>query len=131
NLVGIDHVGFGPDTLYGDHVGLHNHFASQLSIKHLQGSADFPRVEYVAGIENPTEAFPNIVRWLVAHGYSDADIAKAGGGSALRVVGAVWWRCRGAALGRLAGGAGRTPPRGPPEPARALPAGARRIPGVC
>jgi membrane dipeptidase len=25
DLVGIDHVAFGPDTLYGDHVGLHRH----------------------------------------------------------------------------------------------------------
>ena len=92
NLVGIDHAGFGPDTLYGDHVGLHNHFASQLSIKALHGSAEFPRVEYVAGMENPTEAFPNIVRWLVAHGYPDADIAKVIGGNAMRVLEQVWWK---------------------------------------
>ena len=92
SLVGIDHVGFGPDTLYGDHVGLHHLFASQLSIQHLHGPADFPRVEYVAGIENPTEAFPNIVRWLVAHGYPDADIAKVIGGNAMRVLDEVWWK---------------------------------------
>jgi microsomal dipeptidase-like Zn-dependent dipeptidase len=88
----ITHVGFGPDTLYGDHVGLHNHFAKQLSIKHLHAQTDFPRVEYVAGIENPTEAFPNIVRWLVKHGYSDDDIAKVIGGNAMRVLDKVWWR---------------------------------------
>jgi membrane dipeptidase len=92
NLCGIDHVGFGPDTLYGDHVGLHNHFAKQLSIKHLHAQTDFPRVEYVAGIENPTEAFPNIVRWLVKRGYSDPDIAKVIGGNAMRVLDKVWWR---------------------------------------
>ena len=92
NLVGIDHVGFGPDTLYGDHVGLHHQFANQLSLTALHGSVEFPRVEYVAGIENPTEAFPNIVRWLVAHGYSDADIAKVVGGNAMRVLDAVWWK---------------------------------------
>jgi membrane dipeptidase len=92
NLCGLDHVGFGPDTLYGDHVGLHNHFAKQLSIKHLHAQTDFPRVEYVAGIENPTEAFPNIVRWLVKHGYSDDDIAKVIGGNAMRVLDKVWWR---------------------------------------
>ena len=73
-------------------MGLHNHFAKQLSIKHLHAQTDFPRVEYVAGIENPTEAFPNIVRWLVKHGYSDDDIAKVIGGNAMRVLDKVWWR---------------------------------------
>ncbi len=92
NLVGIDHVSFGPDTLFGDHVGLHNHFASQLSIKHLHGQESFERVEYVAGIENPVEAFPNIVRWLVKHDYADGDIAKAIGANAMRVLDKAWWK---------------------------------------
>jgi len=49
-------------------------------------------VEYVDGIENPAEAFPNIVRWLVSHGYSDDDIAKSIGGNVMRVLEEVWWR---------------------------------------
>ena len=69
NLVGIDHVAFGPDTMYGDHVGLHHVFAGELSITAILGKKEFKQVEYVKGIENPTEAFPNIVRWLVRHGY--------------------------------------------------------------
>lgn len=91
NLVGIDHVAFGPDTLYGDHVGLHHVFASQLSIKssHTAGM-EFDEVEYVKGLENPSECFWNISRWLVKHGYSDADIAKVIGGNILRVLEAVW-----------------------------------------
>jgi membrane dipeptidase len=32
------------------------------------------------------------VRWLVAHGYSDADIAKAIGGNTLRVLREAWYR---------------------------------------
>ena len=32
DLVGLDHVAFGPDTLYGDHVALHRIFAHLLSI---------------------------------------------------------------------------------------------------
>lgn len=90
NLVGIDHVGFGPDTLYGDHVGLHHAFAKALSIKAAHGQQEFQEVPFVNGIENPTEAFPNIVRWLVKHGYSDADIAKAIGGNAMRVLEQAW-----------------------------------------
>src|SRR5205807_2994822 len=64
NLVGIDHVAFGPDTMFGDHVALHELFASQLSITASRGQQPTQLVEYVDGIENPAEAFPNIVRWL-------------------------------------------------------------------
>ena len=92
DLVGIDHVSFGPDTLFGDHVGLHHYFAKQLSIKAAHGTQEFEEVEYVDGIENPAEAFPNIVRWLVKHDYSDGDIAKAVGGNVMRVLEEVWFR---------------------------------------
>lgn len=96
-LVGIDHVAFGPDTIYGNHVGLHNVYAAALSIQHAHGSGGtgpknppFQKVEYVAGLENPTEGSSNIVRWLVTHGHSDAEIAKVMGGNVLRVLGQVW-----------------------------------------
>ncbi len=92
-LVGIDHVSFGPDTIYGDHVGLHNAYAAALSISDMtagKATAGHERVEYVAGLENPTEGSHNILRWLVKHGYTDADIAKVMGGNALRVLGQVW-----------------------------------------
>lgn len=91
NLVGIDHVAFGPDTMYGDHVGLHHAFARTLSLAQAHQGPAFEEVPYVEGIENPTEAFPNIVRWLVAHGYSDDDIVRVIGGNVLRVLDAVWW----------------------------------------
>lgn len=93
-LVGIDHVGFGPDTVYGDHVGLHHTYVSALSLKESRGEGkpgqEFEEVEYVAGLENPTEGSHNIVRWLVKHGYSDEDIEKVMGGNALRVMRAAW-----------------------------------------
>jgi membrane dipeptidase len=46
-------------------------------------------VEYVEGLENPSE-FPNVIRWLVAHGYSDEDIEKVVGGNVVRALGDVW-----------------------------------------
>lgn len=92
NLVGIDHVAFGPDTLFGDHVGLHHYFARQLSISAARSGPAFEEVAFVDGIENPAEAFPNIVRWLVSHGYSDGDIAKVIGGNVMRVLREAWWR---------------------------------------
>lgn len=93
-LVGIDHVGFGPDTVYGDHVGLHRTYAAALSLKESKGTGkagqSYDEAEYVAGLENPTEGSTNLVRWLVKHGYSDEDIAKVMGGNALRVMDAAW-----------------------------------------
>ncbi len=93
DLVGVDHVGFGPDTVFGDHCGLHQVYAGALSIKKASagsGAPPFERVPYVAGIENPVEGSRNILRWLVGHDYSDDDIARVMGGNALRVLGEVW-----------------------------------------
>lgn len=91
-LVGIDHVAFGPDALFGDHVGLHHTLSDALSIGASRGKLEYPKVEWVDGLENPAEAFPNIVRWLVTHGYSDEDIAKAVGGNVMRVLKEAWYR---------------------------------------
>lgn len=88
NEVGIDYVGFGPDTLFGDHVGVHHVFSSELSIKRM-GSIEYKEVPFVNGLENPSE-FPNIIRWLVKNGYSDEEIKKAIGGNAIRVLRKVW-----------------------------------------
>jgi len=92
DLVGIDHVAFGPDTLFGDHVGLHHYYAKHLSIGAARGQEQFDEVEFVDGIENPAEAFPNIVRWLVKHDYSDGDVAKSIGGNVMRVLEETWFR---------------------------------------
>jgi membrane dipeptidase len=95
DLVGIEHVAFGPDTLYGDHVGLHRAYSAALSIKESReggtsAGESLEEVEYVQGLENPTEASYNILRWLVQHDYSDSDIEKVIGGNALRVLEQVW-----------------------------------------
>ena len=91
NLVGIDHVSFGIDSLYGDHVGLHHAFAASLSTQDVKNKdVAYEEVPFVKGLENPTEASINIVRWLVAHGYSDADIRKVIGQNVLGVLDQVW-----------------------------------------
>lgn len=91
DLVGIDHVAFGPDALYGDHVGLHNMFSGNMSIAENTSGDKFERIEYVKGLENPTEASHNIIRWLVKHNYSDEDIQKVIGGNVIRVLKEVWF----------------------------------------
>jgi membrane dipeptidase len=91
-LIGIDHVAFGPDTLFGDHVGLHHAFASQLSIASAHAGVQFDEVDYVKGLENPSEVMPNVARWLVTHGYSDEEIAKVMGLNVLRVLEETWVR---------------------------------------
>lgn len=89
-LVGIDYVAFGPDIFFGDHVGYHRFFAKQFSLAASRGGRVIQEVDYVDGIENPSESFPNIVRWLVRHGYTDEDIGKAVGGNVLRALAKVW-----------------------------------------
>lgn len=87
DLVGIDHVTFGPDVQYGDHFGLHEYFGKDMD--------QFPQeirtdINSTKGMDNPTEAWQNIVRWLVKHDYSDDEIAKVVGGNTLRVIEDVW-----------------------------------------
>jgi membrane dipeptidase len=89
DLVGIDHVAFGPDTLYGDHVQLHTIFARFLSLSAARGPK-FDPVAYVDGLENPTENFVNICDWLVQHGYEDDAIRAVLGANIYRVLRSVW-----------------------------------------
>lgn len=90
-IMGIDHVGFGPDTLFGDHVAMHHMFSRELGIKAIQAEMKYDEVEFVDGIENPSE-FKNIVRWLVKNGYSDHEIEKVVGKNVLRVLEKTWSR---------------------------------------
>ena len=86
DVMGIDHVGFGLDTFFGDHVGLHRAYGAFMD------SGEEPEhewVDHVEGLENVSE-FPNVIRWLVGHGYADGHIAKLVGGNALRALGDAW-----------------------------------------
>ena len=90
NLIGMEHVSFGPDVFFGDHVKLHHAFAEHMSIGQSKSKQQDEEVSYVEGLENPSEVFPNIVRWLVKHDYSDKDILAVIGGNSLRVLREVW-----------------------------------------
>ena len=72
NMVGIDHVTFGPDCLYGDHVALHHAFAGALSTGDTSKSTlPYEEVPYVKYLENTTEA-----SWNIPAGSSSTAIAR-------------------------------------------------------
>lgn len=108
DLIGIDHVGCGPDTSYTDHVG---RYLANIEMSGREGRGHYTRPErgnetrhlgidmdvealkrlkYVRGMENPTECLMNVARWMVKHSYSDQEIAKIIGGNGLRLLKEVW-----------------------------------------
>jgi membrane dipeptidase len=89
DLVGIEHLAFGPDTLYGDHVALHTVFGHLLNIAAM-GGPSYEKVEYVDGLENPTENFENICGALVQQGFSDEEIEAVLGGNIIRALEETW-----------------------------------------
>jgi membrane dipeptidase len=105
DLMGVDHVGCGPDTLYGDHIDLYRSGAKKNKLSgwghHTRSRESGDQVlgismnlsglpDYVQGMENPTESIQNVVRWLIKHGYTDKLITKIIGGNALRLLKKVW-----------------------------------------
>jgi len=84
NLVGINHVAIGTDIIFGDHVAFHRELAKKGIIDPFRIGMELV-AEYMEGIENPGE-WTNIIRGLVARGYSDQEIIKIIGDNALRVM---------------------------------------------
>jgi membrane dipeptidase len=105
DLLGIDHVGAGPDTLYTDHaewyrisdrtsaIAGYGHYQRPLPDGPQKQFAEQYEVlmdglDHIKGLESPSD-FPNIIRGLVRDGYSDDEIAKVAGGNGLRLLKAV------------------------------------------
>ncbi|MCW2576665.1 MAG: hypothetical protein JWR66_2695 [Modestobacter sp.] len=82
-LVGVEHVGLGGDTFYGDHVGFYRALGSAPVSP--EGVAPFDG-ELVPGAENPTEVPVQLVYRLLQRGWSDQDVARVLGGNALAVM---------------------------------------------
>ncbi len=74
NLIGIDHVGIGTDTVIGDHV-IFQHFMLGREMSEMPAP-------YLSGLESPADG-KNIIRGLIRRGYSDTDVKKIVGGNAL------------------------------------------------
>lgn len=98
DLLGIDHVGCGPDAMYGDHVGHYRAFHDrnkaygwgQTPRPGKPQEPEYPSIEYVKGMENPTECLRNVARWMIKRGYSDEEVSKVIGGNALKLLKKVW-----------------------------------------
>ena len=78
-LVGVDHVAIGTDTLVGDHVGFH-----KVAMGRDMAGRQFPAA-YLNGLESPADG-KNIIRGLIARGYSDEHIRKIAGQNALDLL---------------------------------------------
>jgi membrane dipeptidase len=106
DLLGPDHVGAGPDTLWGDHAGLYRNGPKgtvnpRLGTGHYQRDRppELPEVfatgemvkelDHIKGLESPSD-FANIARGMVRDGYSDKEIAKVMGLNGLRIIKACW-----------------------------------------
>jgi membrane dipeptidase len=94
DLVGIDHVTFATDTIYGNHEDMMGVMAEKFSVAEVfslveedtDGFEPDPEHTHVIDNENPTEAWNNVPRWLIKNGYSDEDIEKVTGGNTLRAL---------------------------------------------
>jgi membrane dipeptidase len=78
-LVGEDHVAIGTDTQVGDHVGFH-----KVALGRDVAGRAFP-APYLNGLESPADG-KNIIRGLIARGYSDDQIRKIAGQNALDLI---------------------------------------------
>ncbi|QQK74381.1 membrane dipeptidase [Salicibibacter cibarius] len=86
NLVGVEHVGLGLDTFYGDHGAIQHAFDDMLSIDVSHKGTQQTESNYVVGLENPTEATKNIAKYLIKNGHEKDHIVKILGENIYRVL---------------------------------------------
>jgi membrane dipeptidase len=86
-LVGVDHIGVGPDFVWGwGHLFNHN---SEISLTFPPEALSNGAVQTVKGFED-TSKFPNLIRGFKDRGWTDAELDKVLGGNWLRVYEQVW-----------------------------------------
>jgi len=79
DLVGVNHVAIGTDIVWGDHAALpiHHHYIERMNMR--------VAAAYMEGIES-LEEWPNIIRCLVHHGFSDNEISRIVGENAMKLM---------------------------------------------
>jgi membrane dipeptidase len=78
-LLGVEHVGIGTDSTVGDHVAY-----TRMLLQRDTGGVPAPAA-YLNGLESPADGL-NIIRGLIARGYSDDQIRKIAGQNALELL---------------------------------------------
>jgi membrane dipeptidase len=95
DLVGIEHVTFGPNTLFGE-CGPSDDGGERDPLNHdpqrgrSTREADSTDGRPSGRAESHAEAFPTIVRWLVTHDYSDDEIRAVIGRNTVRALAEIW-----------------------------------------
>lgn len=79
-VMGIDHVAIGTDSMFGNHRDLHRCISKMMGHPETNMAG-----EYIDYLENPGE-MPNVTRILVSRGYSDEDIKKILGMNVLHLL---------------------------------------------
>jgi membrane dipeptidase len=90
--MGIDHVALGPDTMFGDHAGIHRLGRGDGQWGQHSGREQGGLVGFVDGVENPSENFVNVAVYLRRRNWSDDEVKKILGGNARRVLQEVFVR---------------------------------------
>ncbi len=91
-LVGVDHIGLGPDFTAGISFAVEGKREADESLNWPYGSSTVsPRgtLPYVKGYENISQ-LPNVITGLASRGWTEAELDKVLGGNWLRVYEEVW-----------------------------------------
>ena len=87
DLVGINHVGLGPDFVWGNEPPYHH--VAEISLTFPPEASSLGPIRMVKDFENISQ-LPNLIRGLEGRGWSQEELDKVLGGNWLRVYEQVW-----------------------------------------
>jgi membrane dipeptidase len=88
-LVGVEHIGLGPDFEYGTKWSVQGEPSADVSLNWPYGESSVGGLLYVKGYENISK-LPNLIAGLKGRGWSQAELDKLLGENWLRVYERVW-----------------------------------------
>jgi membrane dipeptidase len=88
-LVGVDHIGLGPDFTAGTKWSVEGEPPADVSLNWPYGESSVGGLLYVKDYENISQ-LPNLIKGLKGRGWSESDLDKVLGGNWLRVYERAW-----------------------------------------